>query len=74
MSNYPDGMTRAHWAYFDDFHSFYCENYTHYKCRECNYIWSKEQESHVPINQCPDCNNPCNPRYDDCVCENYDLG
>jgi len=71
MSNYPDGMTRAHWAYFDDSHASSCENYNHYQCRECTEIWSNEYESHVPINQCPYCSAPCNPRYDDCVCEKY---
>ena len=70
MSNYPDGMTSAHWAYLDG-HSSGCEE-THYICRMCNHIWSRDEAS-TPANQCIDCNNPCNPRYDECVCDRYEI-
>ena len=72
MSNYPDGMTITHWAYFDADHYSQCENYTHYACRECNNVWSYEFEGHSrthPANQCSDCGTPCNPITHECVCE-----
>jgi hypothetical protein len=72
MSNYPDGMTSAHWKHLEPFgHDSKCEE-SHYICRMCNHIWSKAEVT-APVNQCPDCDTPCNPRYEECVCDRYEI-
>lgn len=55
-----------------------CENEQHYKCRDCDHIWSRAYintsrggVARLPFNRCPLCNTLFNRRYDECVCEIY---